>query len=398
MGEIFTVTLPDIGEGVVEGEVVEWLKNVGDRLAQDEPVVVVMTDKATVELPAPHPGLLSKQYYRPGEIAIKGKPLYDISLEGTSPSIPSKQEPAQQEIPKNPATPMNPIRSISSENRAIAIPSVRRMAKDIGIDIDQISGTGKEGRVTAEDLKKSCTPSHTPVTHFPDDQEEAVMGIRGVMAKKMAESKRTIPHFSYHETVEVARLPKLRDTMKKKGEQEKIQVTYMPFFIRALSLTLLQYPLINSSYDEEVGKILVHKQHNISVAMSTEKGLIVPVLKGVQELFLNEIIRAYDSLRKKAADGKLEPKDMKESTITISNFGVLGSGGLWATPIINYPEAAIIALNKIQKQPVVKNDQVIPIETLNISWSFDHRFIDGHLAAQVSSCFCHLLHNPAQLL
>lgn len=171
----------------------------------------------------------------------------------------------------------------------------------------------------------------------------------------------------------------------------------MPFFIRALSLTIYQFPMINSCYDEETGKLIIHKVHNIGIAMAAVNGLIVPVLKGVQELSLHDIIHAFDVL-KKAISGKLEPKEMKDSTITISNFGVLGGGGLWATPIINYPEAAILAVNKIQKQPAVKNDQVAIVDTLNISWSFDHRFIDGEQAAKVSSCFAKLIQNPAQLL
>lgn len=417
MEHTVTIHLPDIGEGVVEGEVVAWLKQVGDAVAQDEPVVVVMTDKATVELPSPHPGVLSKQYYRPGEVAIKDKPLYDIRLEA---ALKSKtQEPIPvPEIPPQP--PSQEAMHSQRAKKALATPPVRKAAKDLGINIHGISGTGKNGRVTLEDLKGSFSldletavsrlkpPSSdtnevkeekpSPILHLNDDEEVPLIGIRGLMAKRMAQSKRTIPHFSYHEKVEVSRLVKLREKYKTAGEQEQIRVTYVPFFIRALSKTIDAFPMINSSYDEEAGRLVIHHQHHVGIAMASSSGLIVPVLKGVQSMDLNEIVRRFHELKTKALAGKLEPKEMKEATITVSNFGVLGPGGLWATPIINPPEAAILAVNKIQKQPVVKQDQIVAADILNISWSFDHRVIDGELAAQVSARFCKLIENPAQLL
>ncbi len=403
MSNQFTVTLPDIGEGVVEGEVVEWLKKVGDSVKKDEPVVVVMTDKATVELPSPYPGVLSKQYYKAGEIAIKDKPLYDIEAEG---AVPVKKAETQAEkkvaVSKSeePAAPLSPppVQKAPEGGKALATPPVRRLAKEMGIDIHQLRGSGKDGRVTVEDLRGSREPVKHPALHLPDDEEKELIGIQGLMARKMAQSKKLIPHFSYHEKVEATRLVKLRDKMKLEGEKEGLQVTFMPFFIRALSLTIKKFPMINASYDEGAATLLLHKQENIGVAMSTERGLIVPVLKGVHEMSLNDIIRKYDALKSKALSGKLESKDMQEATITISNFGVLGNGGLWATPIINYPEAAILAVNKIQKQAVVKNEQLAVADILNISWSFDHRFIDGDLAAKVSGTFSKLIKDPAQLL
>lgn len=401
----FTVTLPDIGEGVVEGEVIEWLKQVGEKVAQDEPVVVVMTDKATVELPSPHPGVLSKQYYKPGEIAIKGEPLYDVELAEQAIDNGIREAPKDIEIEKKVErvlkTQKTPsVASLIREERekALATPPVRKLAKEMGVDINRTQGSGKGGRVTREDLKMTRTWHPSCPLHLPDDEEKSLIGIQGLMAKKMAESKRMIPHFSYHEKVEASRLVKLREKMKQEGERQGVQVTYMPFFIRALSLTIKKFPMINASYEADLGKLLLHKQENIGLAMSTERGLIVPVLKGVHEMSLNAIIRNYDALKGNAFAGKLGKKDMQESTITISNFGVLGNGGLWATPIINYPEAAILAVNKIQKQAVVKNEQLAAVDILNISWSFDHRFIDGDLAAKVSGTFSKLIKDPAQLL
>jgi pyruvate dehydrogenase E2 component (dihydrolipoamide acetyltransferase) len=388
MKQIFTVTLPDIGEGVVEGEVVEWLKQVGDPLAQDEPVVVVMTDKATVELPAPHPGKLSKQHCAAGQVAIKDRPLYDIELEKPVTTVKEKESPKIVPVRKQERS------AVSSDGKALAAPPVRRLAREMGIDLDRVTGTGKEGRITAQDLKQ--VSAHSEVERLEDDLEVPLVGVRGMMAKKMAEAKRLVPHFSFFEKVNVERLLKLHDNVKKEGEREGIRVTFMPYFIRALSLTINEFPELNSSLDQST--LLLHRHHNIGIAMSTEQGLTVPVLKDVQLLSFPDVIRSYEKLKQRAADKKLTPSDMKGGTVTISNFGVFGNGGVWATPIINPPESAILAVNRIQKQPVVKHDKLVVGDVLDLSWSFDHRVIDGNLASAISHHFAKLIENPAFLL
>lgn len=419
MGQRLIVTLPDIGEGVVEGEVIEWLKQVGDSLKQDEPVVIVMTDKATVELPAPQPGKLAKQHYQPGQVAIKDKPLYEIELasETSLQSTPTSQEaspPATSGIDNGspeerskarikPSPNKKPERTESTPcSKANAIPQVRHLAKELGIDIDKIQGSGKEGRVTLADLhsrgtKAAVQVAATPVLRLADDEEIPLIGIKQLMAKKMAESKAQIPHFSYFETADVTRLVQLRKSVRRQAAEEGLHVTYMPFIIKALSLCINAHPILNSSCDMENGTIRVHRQHHIGIAMKTPLGLIVPVLKNVQSMNIEQVIHAYDALIERAQKSKLLPSDMKESTITVSNFGT-GGHGLWATPIINYPEAAIVAIAKIQQQPMVKNGQVAVRDAMNVSWSFDHRIIDGDLAVQISDRFCQLLQNPAPLL
>lgn len=385
MAKTFTVTLPDIGEGVVEGEVVEWLKQVGDPLHQDEPVVVVMTDKATVELPAPHPGTLSKQYYEPGETAIKDQPLYDIAVD-VAIEIEEKEKSASVVPLKK-----QERRSSPQGAKALAIPPVRKLAREMGIDLGQVHATGKDGRVTVEDLKR--TGAQTSVERWEDDEAVPLVGVKGMMAKRMAESKRVIPHFSYFEKVDAGRLLKLHRNVKKQGEKEGIHVTFMPYFLRALSLTIREFPELNSSLDRQT--LLLHKHHNIGVAMSTEQGLIVPVLKDVQNMSFEEVIRSYAALKSKKT---YEPSDMKGSTITISNFGVFGNGGVWATPIINPPEVAILAVNRIQEQAVVRKGQLQVAELLDLSWSFDHRVIDGNLASNISHHFAKIIENPAYIL
>jgi len=393
MGKIVTVTLPDIGEGVVEGEVVEWLKQEGDTLKQDEPVVVVMTDKATVELPAPHPGTLKKHYQNPGEVAKVNHPIYDIEVAETQ---------VQQKQKKSVVSKEKKLLSKKTGGGTMATPATRQLAKELGVDIDKVTGTGKEGRVLDQDVvlfhaqPKTLLARHTPTLHMKDDEEIPIVGVPHMMAEKMVESKNVVPHFSFFDQLDATRLIQLRENIQPKAEKEGYQLTYMPFFIKALSNALKKHPHVNSSVELDVSKLNLHKHHNIGVASSTESGLIVFVLRDVQEKSLEQVIKEYNQMMTKMKEGKLDRNDMINSTITISNFGPLG--GYWATPIINYPEVAILGVAKIRKEPVVKADRVVIRPRLNLSWSFDHRVIDGSLAATFSNTFISLLENPAQIL
>lgn len=406
---IHTVNLPDIGEGVVEGEVIEWLKDVGDELKQDEAVVVVMTDKATVELPAPYPGKLAKQYFSAGETAIKDKPLYDITL--VEAAVVKKSKPSKPAIKaEKPHTPQKkesarhrfPCPHSPSHSKTLATPPIRKLAKELSIDINDIRGTGPDGRVTREDLRNYCSSSKQQhpidLPRFSDDSIEPIVGIPRLMAERMAQSGQNAVHFSYFEEVDATRLIQLRENVKKQATEEGIHLTYMPFFIKALSLSCKQFPKINSSIDMDNYELIIHKQQNIGIAINTKLGLIVPVMKDVQEMTLEDIIKEYDKLKTAAINHKLNSKAMKGSTITISNFGVLGGGGMWATPVINYPEVAILAVARIQKRPIVKNGELMIRDTLNLSWSFDHRIIDGEMAASFSNFYSDLLQNPARLV
>lgn len=400
MGKIFIVNFPEIGEGVIEGEVIEWRKQVGDVLMQDEPVVVVMTDKATVELPAPHPGVLKKCYKQIGEIAIRDQPLYEIEIEGnglTEPLQAGKSAPAAKKSPIK--TPTEPIQNDSKH--VLATPKVRGLARQLDIPLTGIKGTGNDGRITAKDLPLQTKQNvHEPLGIFqlPGDEEQPLIGIKALMAKKMAESKAKIPHFSYFEDADATRLIQLKENSKHKASAEGIHLTYMPFILRALSICIKKYPILNSSFDVENSKVILHHKQNIGIAMSTPLGLIVPVLKEVETLGLEILIRNYEELIQRARRNKLLPSDMKEGTLTVSNFGSNGSHGLWATPIINYPEVAIVAIGRIHQQPIAKNGIVSIGNRINFSWSFDHRVIDGEMAAHISRSLCSLIENPAALL
>lgn len=402
MAHVLIVNLPDIGEGVVEGEVIDWLKKEGDLLKQDEPVVIVMTDKATVELPAPKPGKLHKLYLKPGEIAIKGKPVYSIELaEGEI--IPAEYKTATKAkdapCPAKVSVKSVPTSSDTTTN-VQTLPSTRQLAKKLGIDLNTVQGSGKDGRIEIADLTSSLPEAQEieQPLRLEDSEEIPLIGIRYLMAKKMTEAKTYIPHFSYFEQAEASRIVKLKDSVKQKGLDEGIHVTWTPFFIRALSLTIQKFPIMNASVDMKNHKVLQHIHHNIGIAMASPLGLIVPVLRDVQLMSFRELILAFEDLKKRALSNQLKPNEFKEGTVSLSNFGVLGGGGQWATPIIHHPQVAILAIARVQKQPIVKNGAVEACDVVNLCWSFDHRIIDGDLAASISDHFTKLIENPAILL
>lgn len=425
MGKIITVALPDIGEGVVEGEVIEWRKQIGDAIAKDEAVVVVMTDKATVELPSPVAGKLSSQHRKVGEIAVKDQPLYEVEV---AQEAEAKVEEKAQEIKQSAQAP-EPVKEEKKSptpcplkgfiektgEKALATPHTRHLAKELHLDINQVPGSGENGRVLEEDLvqfhKQRYEPviqakssgraapeihSSTPVLHMEGDEEQSMAGLRHIIAEKMVESKFIVPHFSFFDQADATHLAVLRETIMKEASKYHVNVTFMPFFIKALSLALNKHPLINSSVDMAADKLIIHKHHNIGIAARGPNGLLVFTIKNVQEMSLYDVINAYNELSQKLKAGKLERSELQESTITISNFGPLG--GQWATPIINYPETAILGLAKVTKQPVVKDDAVVIRQMLNLSWSFDHRVIDGEAAAAICNTYINLIENPTQII
>lgn len=416
----FSFKMPDIGEGVVEGEIVSWLKKEGDAVAKDEAVVVLMTDKATVELPTPYPGKLVKRYYKVGEIAKKDLPLFDIETDSKIHETNEKKSAPAYLVDSVPAAPQPQIPPSKPKTaiKALAAPPVRKLARDLGININQVAGSGPEGRVMRNDIQhfhgainalpQSPRPetetaalikSTTPITRLAGDTEAPILGIKNLMAQKMVESSTIVPHFSFFDQADATRLVSLREKMRPEALVKKnIKLTFMPFFIKALSLCIKRHPTLNSSVDPKKNTLILHNRHNIGIAMSSPLGLIVPVLKNVEEMELFDVIYAYEALKEKAKSNKLSPSDMKEATITITNFGALAGGGVFATPIINYPEVAILGVARIQKQPIAVNSEIALREILNCSWSFDHRVIDGDLAAETSADFVTLIENPAKLL
>jgi 2-oxoisovalerate dehydrogenase E2 component (dihydrolipoyl transacylase) len=405
--------LPDIGEGIVECELVKWLVGEGDEIEEDQPVVEVMTDKALVEIPAKHSGKVSRLYYAQGDIAKVHTALFamEILSDDSTPRETNKKASiaSSEESPTSDHT-----QSVTSNSlgKALASPAVRRLAREMDVDIRQVAGSGKKGRVMKPDLfnynrsDKVITQPMVSVDNGLSNLSEAVAGgarteaIRGIkaaMAKQMTLSVSTIPHFSVSEEIEMDKLIKLRQQLKPDFEKQGVKLSFMPFFIKAMSLALKEFPIINSQVNETCTELTYFDDHNIGMAVDSKIGLMVPNIKGVQNLSLFEVAQQANHLIEKARDGKLKNTDLSSGTISISNIGVLG--GTVATPVINKPEAAIVALGKMQRLPRFdENDNVIAVNIMHVSWSGDHRIIDGATMVRFNNLWKSFLEDPVTML
>ena len=399
--------LPDIGEGIVECELVEWLIAEGDHIAEDQPVADVMTDKALVQIPAKHSGLVTRLYYQKGEIAKVHTPLFaqQISSSG-APAPVSNVEPVTDHAQITPVTHKTAEPVVRKGGKALASPAVRRVAREMSIDIQQVAGTGKKGRVLKEDVLAhgQSQPARTEsvvtkVTSVVTEasRTEKIRGIQGAMARQMTQSVFTIPHFSVSEEVEMDNLMAVRQQLKPEFEKQGLKLSFMPFIIKALSLALKQFPIINCQVNDDCTEITYFDDHNIGMAVDSKIGLLVPNIKGVQNLSLIDITREANRIIDLAREGRLPGDDLKGGTVSISNVGVIG--GTTATPVINKPEAAIVALGKIQRLPRFdENDNVKAVNIMHVSWSGDHRIIDGATLVRFNNVWKSYLENPVTML
>lgn len=413
--------LPDIGEGIVECEIVEWLVQEGDAIAEDQVVVEVMTDKAVVEIPAKSDGTVGKLYYAKGEIAKVGEPLFAIveAGSGVDDSATADAPSANSAASSSASTPAvaSTARAAggefeapqpAAEGKALASPAVRRRAREANIDLTQVQGTGKKGRILKEDLDKSASVSATSSSAASAPQAskapvaggtrtEPVRGVRAAMARQMAESVRTIPHFTYAEEFDLTDLRIMHAKLKAQYAEQGVRLTLMPFFIKAMSLALSEFPIMNAQLNDDATEITYFDDHNIGMAVATKVGLMVPNIKQVQNKSLLEVAEEVNRLTAAAREGKVAQADMKGGTITISNIGVVG--GTVTTPIINKPEAAIVALGKVQTLPRFAADgSVVGRDMMVASWSGDHRIIDGATIANFNKRWQQFLEDPMQML
>jgi 2-oxoisovalerate dehydrogenase E2 component (dihydrolipoyl transacylase) len=398
--------LPDIGEGIVECELLEWLVKEGDNIVEDQPVAEVMTDKATVQIPAMYSGVVKKLYYKAGDIAKVHAPLFAMEIEGAAETTSSAAEPVQT-MSSEPAQAIEQVTELSplAKGKALASPAVRRLARELGSDIPQVQGSGKKGRVMKEDLlqpqEDMVTPNHVAAAQsqrtLGGKRTEPIRGIKAAMAKQMTLSVSTIPHFTVSEEIEMDQLIQVRQQLKGEFEKQGVKLSFMPFFIKALSLALREFPIINSQVNDDCTELTYFDDHNIGMAVDSKIGLMVPNIKGVQNLSLFEVAQEASRLIDSAREGKLASADLKGGTISISNIGVLG--GTVATPVINKPEAAIVALGKMQRLPRFdNNDNVKAVNIMHISWSGDHRIIDGATMVRFSNLWKSYLENPVTML
>ena len=408
--------LPDIGEGIVECEIVEWLIKEGDMLAEDQPVCDVMTDKALVQIPAKYAGKVVKLHYAKGEIAKVHSPLFQQEIAGTSTSAPAVvAAPVAAPVcaAKAAAVAAASTAAPAGNGKALASPAVRRLARELSIDLSLVPGSGDKGRVYKDDVKayanggaKAVTaPAKAPVTAVVapvvsssgGSRVEPIKGIKAAMARQMQDSVSTIPHFTYCEEIDLTELIALRSQLKDQYAKQGIKLTLMPFFMKAMSLAIKQFPIMNSQVNSDCSELTYFDDHNIGIAVDSKVGLLVPNIKGCQNKSIVQIAQELTKLTDAAREGRVSPAELKGGTITISNIGAIG--GTVATPIINKPEVAIVALGKTQLLPRFNaKGEVEGRSLMQISWSGDHRVIDGGTIARFTNLWKSYLEQPSSML
>jgi len=371
--------LPDIGEGVAEGEIVRWLVQVGASVREDELLVEVLTDKANVEIPSPVDGILAKILADPGKTVKVGEVIALIEAAGEIPAPPAA--PGKTEVtPRPPEEP--PAKGESSPRRApgpeaLATPVVRKLAKDLGIDLSKVAGTGPGGRVTEGDVRAAAAPAGAT---RPPDERVPFMGKRRMAAKKMVLSKSSIPHALLVDEADASNLLAMRDSLRETGLREGVKITILPFVVQAVVTALRIHPAMNASLDEERGEIVLKKHYDIGTAVDAEDGLVVPVIKDADDKTIVELAREIERLADKTRTGKLSLSDLSGGTFTVTSVGSIG--GLFSYPVINPPEAAILGVHKIVRRPVVRGGEIVARDMMYLSLSFDHRLIDGGTATR----------------
>ncbi|WP_017187094.1 dihydrolipoamide acetyltransferase family protein [Alkalibacillus haloalkaliphilus] len=432
----FEFKLPDIGEGIHEGEIAKWFIKPGDEIQEDDVLCEVQNDKAVVEIPSPVEGTVSDVLVDEGEVATVGDTIVKIDAEGyEDEGSDDAEESAEEEEPKEELKEEKQEAKTDSDEkvggnesdvdegqRVIAMPSVRKYARENDVDIRQVSGSGKNGRILKEDVdtflsgdQKAEAPSeakdqtgeqtaeaasetkqeHVLEGQYPETREK-ISGIRKAIAKAMVNSKHTAPHVTLMDEVDVTELVNHRKKFKEVAAEQDIKLTYLPYVVKALVSTLKKYPVLNTSFDDDTEELIQKHYYNIGIAADTDKGLLVPVVKDADRKSVFQISSEVNDLATKARDGKLSSEEMKGASSSITNIG--SAGGKWFTPVINHPEVAILGIGRISEEPVVRDGEVVAAPVLAISLSFDHRIIDGATAQHAMNHVKRLLHDPQLIM
>ncbi len=416
----FDFKLPDIGEGVVEGEIVKWLVKEGQVIAEDQPLVEVMTDKATVTIPSPKKGKVLKTYGNEGEIAKVHGVLVTLELDsaGAPASAPATAVAAPPAA--RAASNVSASAAASSDNKVLATPVTRRMAREHNLDLAGISGTGPQGRVTKADVVAAMEvgggngavatghptaapgvatrrPPAAPLAVSQGDERIPLKGLRRKIAEKMVRSKFTAPHFTFVEEMDATELVAVRKrintALAESGETTKL--SFLPFICKALVAALRKFPHLNANFDEAKQELVVRGEYNLGIAAATDDGLTVAVLKRADTLPLRELSSEINRLGAAARERRLSMEELTGGTFTITSLGQ--TGGLFATPIINHPEVAILGVHRMRKRPVVVDDEIVIREMMYLSLSFDHRVIDGSVGAAFTYELIRYLEHPELL-
>ncbi len=398
---------PDIGEGITEGEIVRWRIQEGELIEEDQTLAEVETDKAIVEVPSPYKGTVLKLHFKEKDIVHVGEVLVTIGEKGESveEEVP-KEKIEAEEIPA-PGV-VGAIKETKEEIREIsATPKVRRLALDLGVNIKSIQGSGPQGRIIEEDVRR-FKEEKPPGVKKPEIKVKAkfdfygtinripLRGVRRATAKRMSESVSKAAHVTHFDEADVTKLAKLRETMKKEAEEKGIKLTYLPFIVRAVIYALKDHPILNSTLDDEEGEIIVKEYFNIGIAVDIPDGLIVPVVKLAEHKSLFELAQEIQQLAEAAKARTLNMAELKGGTFSITNVGMIG--GEAATPIINYPEVAILATLKITDRVRVEGGEIKIKKILPLCLSFDHRVIDGAEAGRFVNDLIALLEEPDDLI
>ncbi|WP_437790976.1 dihydrolipoamide acetyltransferase family protein [Macrococcus sp. CCM 2573] len=422
----FEFKLPALGEGIFEGEIVKWFVKSGDEVQEDDILLEVQSDKSVVEIPSPVTGKINTIVAEEGTVANLGEVIVTIDSDDAhaqNDASEAKEEPKEEaketkeEAPKAEA-PAQDV-EVDENRRVIAMPSVRKLARDKGINIKAVQGTGKNGRILKDDVlayaeggqtaastpeapaqeapaqEAAPQPVAAPEGDFPETREK-IPAMRRAIAKAMVNSKHTAPHVTLMDEVEVQALWDHRKKFKEVAAEQGTKLTFLPYVVKALVSALKAYPALNTSLDDATEEIVHKHYYNIGIAADTERGLLVPVVKNADRKSIFAISDEINELAVKARDGKLSPSEMKGASCTISNIG--SAGGQWFTPVINHPEVAILGIGRIAQKPIVKDGEIVAAPVLALSLSFDHRQIDGATGQNAMNHIKRLLNNPELLL
>lgn len=414
----YTFELPEVGEGVTEAELVKWNVSVGDIIEPDQAVCEVMTDKATMEINCPVGGTVVEVCGEEGDIVPVHTPLIKLSQDGSAPApkanVPtSNSAPAPKPTPAKASTPApqpkpQPTQTSTPNpsGKVLASPAVRVYAKENDLDLNGISGTGKGGRITRADVRTQLeAPNHTSQIKAPpaiqvqaaaEDQVVKIVGLRRKIAEKMLESVQRAPHFTYVEEIDMTDLVSMRGQLKSLAAESGVKLTYIPFIMKALVQVFKEFPTVNAVMNEADFSMIVRGEVNIGIACDTPQGLYVPVIKNVERKSILELAAEITDLTTRTREGKAQLSELQGGTFTITSVGNIG--GRFATPIINHPEVAILGVNQIHDRPMVINGDIVARKMMYLSPSFDHRVIDGAVAARFIAALKNILENPASLL
>ena len=381
---VYNFKLADIGEGIVEGEVSKWYVKVGDVVKENQPLVEIITEKVTVELPSPADGTITKIGPDAGKIVKVGEVIVVID-DGKEDKGIEKSSEDVIEVEKK-----DIIIEKNKSNKIIATPAVKRLAKEMGVDINRVVGTEEEGRITEKDVKL-----YSKLEVQSNEERIAFRGTRRTIAERLSESSNRVVQAWIMEEIDMTNVTELKNKLKETSSEE-IKLTYMPFFVKAVIRSLKSSPRINASLDEEKEDIVIKKDYNIGIATDTEQGLLVPVIKKAQDKDITTIAKEIEKLSREAKEGELELEDTQGGTFTITNIGAIG--GISSIPIVNYPEVAILAINKIMKKVVLWEGEIVARDRVYLSLSFDHRVLDGADVARFLNSIRKCLEEPESLM